>query len=206
MSAGKGKNHVTSLTALFTAVADVFDDDTPIERLARQALLSHVPSDVIVPNPTPLPEAFITEIAHPDAHPACHIAAQTPLCWAPPETSSSSLYKAHSLSKIHVELIGPDGLLHSNEVRLGLYGMLPGSEYGLRTHPAEEVFVMMAGQAYWMRGTAPYALHRSGERSVHPSQMPHATKTGDHAFLAAFAWRGDLSTENYVYAGLPGDE
>ena len=139
-----------------------------------------------------------------DAHPICALIAQCPFTWAPPQTSSDPLYAKHSWFKAHVELLGPGGLVKSDDVRLGFYGLLPNSEYGIRTHPAEEVFIMLAGQAYWKRGTKPYMLSSPGERSYHPSMMPHATRTGDLAFMSVYAWHGDLSTDNYVYEGLPG--
>ena len=112
---------------------------------------------------------------------------------------------AHSLPKVHVELLGPDGLIKSNSVRLGLYGMLPNFEYGIRTHPAEEVFIMLAGAAYWRRGSAPYKVLDPGERSFHPSMMPHANKTVEAPFLSAYVWYGDISTLNYKYEGIPAD-
>ena len=108
---------------------------------------------------------------------------------------------AHSLRKAHVELVGPDGLVESDSIRLGLYGMKPGANYGIRTHPAEEVFVMMAGRADWKRGDAPIAELGPGERSHHPSMMPHATRTNDRAFLSVYAWIGNVTTDGYVYHG-----
>jgi hypothetical protein len=33
--------------------------------------------------------------------------------------------------------------------------------------------------------------------------MPHATRVGTQGFMSAYAWRGDLSTAQYVYQGLP---
>jgi hypothetical protein len=112
---------------------------------------------------------------------------------------------AHSLPKVNVELLGPDGLIKSNVIRLGLYGMLPNFEYGIRTHPAEEVFVMLAGQAHWKRDNAPYVPHGPGERSYHPSMMQHANRTAEQTFLSVYVWHGDISTQGYVYDGLPTD-
>ena len=126
-----------------------------------------------------------------------------PFDWRSPETSKSPLYAKHSIFKSHVELVGPDGLVKSEAVRLGLYGMLPHSEYGVRTHPAEEIYIMLAGECFWKRGDAPYSCERPNGRSYHPSLMPHASKTEDQAFMSVYAWVGDLSTESYEYLGLP---
>ena len=193
-----------SLHPLFDALAEVFDQSTAIEHAANDALCEAAgragngPSEA-----TQLATPFLDVMTAADAHPVCGVIAKTPLPWAPPTTSDDPQYTAHSLPKVHVELLGPDGLVWSDQVRLGLYGILPGAEYGIRTHPAEEVFVMLAGRAFWKRGDAPYEIHGPGERSYHPSMMPHATRTGDIAFLSAYVWCGDISTDQYVYEGLP---
>ena len=113
-----------------------------------------------------------------------------PFDWRPPETANSSLYAKHSTFKSHVELVGPDGLVKSESVRLGLYGMLPDSEYGVRTQPAEEIYIMLAGECFWKRGDAPYCCERSNGRSYHPSSMPHGSKTEDQAVRSVYAWVG----------------
>lgn len=194
-----------SMSALFQALADVFDGPREIEKHARAALLAGADSVTPPTGTVPLAQPFLDVIARPDAHPACAHFTRVALPWAPPQTSSDPLYRHHSAPKVHVELVGPGGLAHSETVRLGLYGMLPNAEYGIRTHPAEEIYVMLAGEAYWLRAPAPYAIAGPGERSYHPSMMPHASRTGAHAFLSIYAWHGDISTENYVYSGLPAD-
>ena len=83
--------------------------------------------------------------------------------------------------------------------------MHPHADYGLRTHQAEEVFVMLAGEAFWKRGDGAYMLARPPERSYHPSGLAHATRTGRQAFLSVYVWCGDLSTDSYVYRGIPAD-
>lgn len=193
------------LESLFNALADVFDSSQPIEIFARQALLAHAKDAVLVEHGKPLQASVAAVMTEARAHSVCELILNTPYCWAPPQTSSDPLYVKHSLSKVHVELIGPGGLSKSEHVRLGLYGMLPGAEYGIRTHPAEETYVMLAGGAYWKRGSDPYALHAAGERSYHPSMMEHATRTGDEAFMSVYVWCGDISTDNYVYTGVPKD-
>ena len=190
------------LSALCEALAEVFDGPLEVEQRARAALLE-ASSRARPPGTTvPLPASVLEVMTARDAHPACQIVAATPLNWVPPQTSADPDYVAHSLRKVHVELVGPDGLAPSNCIRLGLYGMRPHANYGIRTHPAEEVFVMMAGRASWKRGDLPFAQLGPGERSHHPSMMPHATSTGDSAFLSVYAWIGDIRTDGYVYHGI----
>ena len=176
----------------YTALAETLDGPAAIESKARRALLAATSSVRTPSNVTALPQPFFDAMAQPDALPICRMIASTPFHWAPPETSTDPRYQAMGASKTHVELVGPDGMAHSDSIRVGLYGIMPNSEYGIRTHPAEEVFLMLAGEAFWKRGEHPFKLHRPGERSHHRSMLPHATRTGDMAFMSAYVWIGDI--------------
>ncbi|MFY9209968.1 MAG: dimethylsulfonioproprionate lyase family protein [Aestuariivita sp.] len=191
------------LAPLFAELEAVFSGSLEIEGHVRAALREARLEGEPCAAPTPLPRAFVDVMERADAVPICALIAQMPFDWAPPQTSSAPLYVEHSRAKVHVELLGPDGLIRSDRVRLGLYGMMPHAEYGIRTHPAEEIYIMLAGEVDWIRGDAPYVAHMPGERSYHPSMMPHASRTRDAAFLSVYAWHGDLSVSEYVYAGLP---
>ena len=150
-----------------------------------------------------LAKPFLDVMTKENAIPICADILKVPFAWVPPETSDDPLYTAHSHFKVHVELLGPQGIMNSKIVRLGLYGILPNSEYGIRTHPAEELFIMLAGQAEWLCGAGRYELKKAGEYSYHPSGMRHATKTTNSAFMSVYIWSGDISTDNYHYFGLP---
>ena len=188
------------LKALFDAVANSLDGPLEIERHGRESLLRAQPEDIET-DTAPLPDSVLEQMRAPEAHPVCALIAETPLHWTPPQTSSDPKYIADSLAKVHVELLGPSGLVKSDQVRLGLYGMLPHAEYGIRTHPAEEIYLMLAGECDWIRGNSPYQTHGPGERSYHPTMLPHATRTSEKAFMSVYIWHGDISTENYVYQG-----
>ena len=191
-----------SLKSFLLNLADVFDGDIEIEKTARREL-SEVSRAKFGTEQCALPAPIISVMQQSDAHPLCGDIIEMPFDWRPPETSMSPLYTKHSIFKSHVELVGPDGLVKSELIRLGLYGMLPNSEYGVRTHPAEEIYIMLAGECFWKRGDAPYSCERSNGRSYHPSLMPHASRTEDQAFMSVYAWVGDLSTKSYEYLGLP---
>ena len=62
--------------------------------------------------------------------------------WGPPATPNGPLDIKHSISKVHVELLGPNGLVKSDKVRLSPYGMKPDSGYGIRTHAAEKIYII----------------------------------------------------------------
>ena len=189
-----------TLQTLFEGLAEALDGPEEIERHGRAALLDAKPTS-LTPESIALPATVLDQIRAPNAHPVCALIAQTPLPWAPPTSSPDAKYIADSLAKVHVELLGPGGLVKSDQVKLGLYGMLPNAEYGIRTHPAEEIYVMLAGRVDWIRGDNPYQTHGPDERSYHPSMLPHATRTGDDAFMSIYIWHGDISTENYEYRG-----
>ena len=191
------------LKPLFVELESVFSEFEGIDSHVRNAL-KNAQTEVAFPSSTaPLPQPFIDVMIGIDAHPICKLIAEMPFNWAPPQTSSDPLYAKHSILKVHVELLGPSGLVNSDEVRLGLYGMMPNAEYGLRTHEAEEVYIMLAGVVDWKLSNAPYKSHFSGDRSYHPSMMPHANRTQELAFMSVYAWHGDISTESYVYSGIP---
>ena len=191
-----------SLKSFLLNLADVFDGDMEIEKTARREL-SKTSQANFSTEQCALPAPILSVMQQSDAHPLCGDIVEMPLDWRPPETSKSPLYAKHSIFKSHVELVGPDGLVKSESIRLGLYGMLPNSEYGTRTHPAEEIYIMLAGECFWKRGDAPYCCERLNGRSYHPSMMPHASKTEDQSFMSVYVWVGDLSTEAYEYSGLP---
>ena len=196
--------HQFTLEPLFRGLSNLFDGDLDIEKTASAELAKKAAGAMGESSARPLAPEFLAVMGQKAAHPICVEIAKLPFNWAPPQTSQSDLYKSHSHFKAHVELLGPDGLVKSDVVRLGLYGMMPQSEYGIRTHPAEEIYIMLAGQCYWMRGTASYQAASVGQRSYHPSDMPHATLTKTVAFMSVYAWAGDLSTDRYSYQGLPG--
>lgn len=192
-----------TLTILFHELCDILSEDLSIEANAIKEL-KRAAADIHLPDQTsPLAKPFLDVMAQSDAHPICDMIKEIPFNWLPPETSKDPLYKEHSHFKAHVELLGPNGLVPSSLIRMGLYGMLPHSDYGIRTHPAEEIYVMLAGNAFWKRGDASFEQLYSGQRSYHPSMMPHATRTEDKAFMSVYVWDGDISTDQYKYLGLP---
>lgn len=198
-----GTQQTICLKQLFLDLEQVFNGDLEIEKIVAQELRAKAEHAQALGEPRPVPANIAAVMTADDAHPICADVLEMPFNWAPPETSKSELYKKHSSFKAHVELLGPDGLVTSNVVRLGLYGMQPNSEYGVRTHPAEEIYIMLAGACFWMRGDAAYQSSGVGDRSHHASFLPHATLTKEKAFMSVYAWVGDLSTESYRYEGLP---
>ena len=195
-----------ALTTLFDGLCDLLDDESSIERHAKAELQRARADALPAQESTTLAAPFLEVMAQKNAHPLCPLISSLPFHWAPSQTSSEPLYRDHSHFKAHVELLGPNGLAASSKVRIGLYGMLPDCEYGLRTHPAEETYIMLAGSAFWKVADAPYQQLFPCERSHHPSMVPHATRTGEDALMSIYVWDGDIATDEYRYFGLPDDE
>ena len=192
-----------SLEAIIIELQSVFSGTTEIERRALEALQKASIQKIKSAKSTPLPVQIVNVMEEEQSHPICKSILRAELDWCPQTTSNDSLYIEHSKRKAHVEILGPNGLISSNSVRIGLYGMLSQSEYGIRTHPAEEIYIALAGVSYWKRGSDKYQELLPGESSYHPSLMPHASKTEKKAFMSVYVWNGDISMDNYRYKGLP---
>ena len=195
-----------SLTPLFRACAALCDTGSDIEQEAKTAMLEIAGSDISGQNnigygQNNLPSEILEVMRRGDADPICDLIARYAFEWRPPSTSDSAAYIEDSIAKSHVELIGPNGFISSDRLRIGLYGMLPHSAYGVRTHAAEEVYIMLAGEVFWQRDEGGFSAHLPGSRSYHPSFMKHANATGEHGFMSVYIWRGDVSTDSYSYSG-----
>ncbi|MEP1208660.1 MAG: dimethylsulfonioproprionate lyase family protein [Rhizobiaceae bacterium] len=100
-----------------------------------------------------------------------------------------------------VELIGADGMIYDATCRVGLFAQTAQTNYIIRTHSAEELFVQIAGEAEWCKGDEPYAPRHPGDRMHHQSYQPHASRTGQSGLIAVWVWSGDLDYKKYNYVG-----
>jgi len=202
-----------TMSALFAELADVFAADVAFERHARSALKAAAHQQMsgqtswdstTIGHPASLPDALVSVMTAPNAHPVRpHLLQQLQLDWSPPTTSNDPLFINHNQHTMHIELLGPRGLVYADHVRIGLYGMISDAACRIRMHSAEEIYIMVAGSVWWKRGDDDFCQHNPGSRSHHPSMMPHANRTEERAFMSIYAWQGDISTDDYVYDGLP---
>ena len=195
------KSQNSLLEMFFRKLAEVFTGTADIEKNARGELLAATCVTASADNKTALKAPFFDIMSQNDAHPICDFILRMNFNWSPPTTIDEVSYIRDSINKSHVELIGPSGIVNSNSIQIGLYGMLAHNKYGIRTHPAEEVYIMLAGEVFWKVGNTEYLRHTAGQRSYHPSMAPHANKTENKAFMSVYVWQGDISTKNYVYNG-----
>jgi mannose-6-phosphate isomerase-like protein (cupin superfamily) len=99
------------------------------------------------------------------------------------------------------ELVGPDGMIYSEHVRVGLFVQSPNLNYVTRKHAAEETFIILGGSAYWQVDGEEPVLGKSGDMIFHPSNTPHATITKDEPFISAWRWTGDVAYDQYTLTG-----
>jgi hypothetical protein len=95
---------------------------------------------------------------------------------------------------------GPPAFIETPSLALGLLLLGPGTLYPAHRHPAEELYIPLAGDGEWQNGDAPWRTEPAGAVIHHPSGVSHATRAGKTPLLAAYLWRGELAT----YARLSG--
>ncbi len=97
------------------------------------------------------------------------------------------------------ELIGTRGPVPSHSLACGFLLLGPALEYPSHHHTAEEVYVVLSGNASWRRGGEDWQLRAPGAVIHHPPDMPHAMRTGAEALLALYLWRGgDLAQKSII--------
>lgn len=90
------------------------------------------------------------------------------------------------------EIIGRDAPFASAQIRSFLVYHPPHLHYPWHHHPAEELYVVIAGEAeFHIEGQGAETL-RSGQSSFHPSGVPHALTSHNHPVLAYVIWRDDF--------------
>jgi len=85
-------------------------------------------------------------------------------------------------------------LIDDASASMGLLMLGPDVLYPRHCHPAEEIYVPLAGTAWWQRGDAPWRRVPPGIAIHHPSGMPHATRTGGQPLVALYIWQGEIGT------------
>ncbi len=82
----------------------------------------------------------------------------------------------------------------SDHLALFLVVQGAGVAYDRHHHPATEVYGIVAGTGWWLRGDAGYRPRNPGEVFVHPANVEHATTTDTQPTISWVAWLGDLHT------------
>ncbi len=136
---------------------------------------------------------------HPIA--ATVLAALPLICWRHFGLENGRVPRDIALRMATSELIGPDGMLPHDTVRVGLFMQTAGLDYIPHSHPAEETFIMLGGSGYWTCNDSAPILSAAGAIIHHPSGAPHATVTREEPLIAAWRWTGDICLVGYRLHG-----
>ena len=97
------------------------------------------------------------------------------------------------------EWIGERGAFISDAIACGVLLLGPNIEYPAHAHEAEELYLPLAGYAFWRSGQSDWRLRAPGTWIHHPSWTTHAMRTALEPLLTAYVWRaGDLSAKSRI--------
>ena len=90
------------------------------------------------------------------------------------------------------EIIGRDAPFASKKMRSFLVYQPPHLHYPWHHHPADELYMVISGEAeFHLKGQGSETL-KTGQTSFHPSNTPHALTSHDHPVMAYVVWRDDF--------------
>jgi dimethylpropiothetin dethiomethylase len=95
------------------------------------------------------------------------------------------------------ELIGPDGMFHNPDTRVGLLIQRDGFHYPLHRHAAQEVYLVLKGTALWAVDDAQPSPRAPGSIILHESLQPHTVLTLNDPICALWGWVGDIGGSSY---------
>ncbi|MBV8105014.1 MAG: transcriptional regulator [Hyphomicrobiales bacterium] len=97
------------------------------------------------------------------------------------------------------EWVGRRGMFESDAIACGVLLLGPDIEYPAHSHEAEELYLPLAGHAWWRSGQSDWRLRPPGQWIHHPSWTTHAVRTAAEPLLAAYVWRaGDLTAKSRI--------
>ncbi|MEM9107842.1 MAG: dimethylsulfonioproprionate lyase family protein [Pseudomonadota bacterium] len=160
-----------------------------------------------VPDPLPQPYNYLPGMAeaalshNPHGCADVVVAALPLIRWFHVTDSMQSIGADVGSKMLVTELLGPDGMVHHDTIRVGLFVQCPHLDYPARTHGAEETYIILGGGAYWGTHDRHPVRRTAGEFVFHPSFVPHRSRTLDKPTIAAWRWSGDIRYEAYSCGG-----
>lgn len=108
------------------------------------------------------------------------------------QTYTEAEVGAHFLQNYgYYELFGPGGHFTCSGLRGFVAYWGASLDYGWHRHAAEELYVILGGEAWFVSETGGEVLLRAGETRFHAGNEGHAMRTGDAPVLTYVVWRGD---------------
>jgi hypothetical protein len=185
--------------ALLAALADAFDMEgrpggeaaAAALRIAKERAYRDIPSTA---EPGPLLETACKQSgALPIA--AMIFACRDLLSWW--NWTGEGLVDDISSGLYTTELVGPDGHIDDDHVRVGLLISDAAIDYPQSSHSGEEAYLAISGTAEWTIDGGPYTKHAPGTLVHHPAWTPHGRRTLQKPFLGAWRWSGDLDYSSF---------
>lgn len=160
-------------------------------------LLDDLPLQVVVPHHTPAADLMA---ANPGETTSEFADIRDALVGAAPLARWRETYKDTRIGTAFrekfacYEVIGRDAPFACAGMRSFVVWTPPGLYYPWHHHPAEEIYLVLAGKAeFALHGAETRILH-PGDSVFHASNQPHAMTTHDQPVMAYVMWRGDLET------------
>jgi len=186
---------------VLTDLADLFDAEnrigghTTAQELRAISQRSHTP---LAPAHSALNETIQTALSL-DPHPiAAKIKNIMPLIdWHNTGLDGERIAPDIAGQLAFAELVGPDGMIFSEHLRVGLFVQAANVDYVARVHGAEETLIVLGGKGYWQVGDQKAAQLVAGDTSHHASMTPHRSLTTDSPVIAAWRWSGDIGYDTY---------
>lgn len=176
--AGEGRAAGRATAAALIEAATAPSGPLPVEPAAPLAL------DALAIDPHPGREVIAAALPH--------------IVWTDAAGALPGLKPDWAAGMLVNELLGPSGQFFHPEIRVGLFVQQAGFHYGLRTHPAEETYILLGGSSHWATGGDAPTRRHTGETVFHPAMIPHQTLTTESPFIATWRWSGDIAYEGYA--------
>ncbi|MEM6759161.1 MAG: dimethylsulfonioproprionate lyase family protein [Pseudomonadota bacterium] len=91
-------------------------------------------------------------------------------------------------------VLGEGGPFVASRLRVFVVYMPPGLYYPSHRHPAEEIYLVIAGNGRFYRAGLPDQHLGEGDTAFHASEQVHAIETQQSPMLSVVAWRSHLTT------------
>lgn len=98
------------------------------------------------------------------------------------------------------ELLGPDGHIPADGIRVGLLASEAWTDYPVSNHSGEETYLVLAGAAEWVLEDTGYVERHPGDFVHHPAWALHGRCTTQQPFLGAWRWSGGLDLSAFSVA------
>ena len=95
------------------------------------------------------------------------------------------------------EIIGPKGIIDNASIRVGLLLQLDYVAYPKHWHSAEELYLVLLGEAHWSVDDGSPEVRFPETFVHHRSNQPHSMTTSDEPLLAMWGWTGDIDGQSY---------